>query len=184
MKTTTITRSLLLASLLAPAPAQQPAPGQKTTAAEQAFRDAWWAESGQGDLGAALAKYLAAAAAEGPAAVRARALLSAGAVQQRLGKAESAIATFRQLLKEHPAEADCAEQARVHLRELTAVDLTTGYDEWYERRLFSEEVQVQILDKIQALAKALGEPAAGKPEERSLQGQHQAALRGDRKSVV
>ncbi len=176
---TTFHSSLVLAALLAAVTAQQPAATPRTTAAEQAFRDGWWAESGQGDLTGALAKYLTAAAAEGPASVRAKSLLNAGALQQRMGKPDSAIATFRQLLKEHPAEADTIEQARVHLRELTAVDLTTGYDEWYERRLFSEEVQLQILDKIQALARAMAEAPATGGEPRNLQVQRQHAILGE-----
>ena len=175
----TFSLTLALAMLLAATPSQQPAPAPKTTPAEQAFRDGWWAESGQGDLNGALAKYLAAAGAEGPAPVRAKALLNAGAVQQRLGKSESAIATFRLLLKEHPAEAETVEQARVHLRELTAVDLTQGYDEWYERRLFGEEVQLQILDKIQGLAAELAQPAAAEHDARTVQVQRQQAIRGE-----
>ncbi|MFY7950840.1 MAG: hypothetical protein ACOVRP_16620, partial [Gemmatimonas sp.] len=83
--------TILLATAL---PAQTPPP----SAAEAAYRDAWWEESGRGDLASALKGYLAAAAADGPAGVRAKALLAAGSAQQRLGKAESAIATFRQLL--------------------------------------------------------------------------------------
>src|SRR5690606_32246945 len=151
-----ILTTTFLFALALPAAAQQPTP------AEAAYRDAWWAESGQGDLPAALKGYLAAAAAEGPSAIRAKALLGAGSVHQRLGKTESAIATFRQLLQQCPGEADVAEQARTHLRELTAVDLRDGYDEWYQRRLFSEEVQVQILQKIQALAiKAAERPQDG-----------------------
>lgn len=141
--------TLLLALAL---PAQQP------TAAETAFRDAWWAESGQNDLALALHGYLAAAAAEGPADIRAKALLAAGSVQQRLGKTESAIATFKQLLQQFPGETDLVERARTHLRELTAIDLRQGYDEWYQRRLFSEEVQLQILQQIEALGGKLAAP--------------------------
>lgn len=158
--------SLLPAAVLA---AQEPGP---EAPAERAFRDAWWAESGRGDLPAALAGYLAAAAAEGPAAIRARALLAAGAVQQRLGKSESAIATFRQVLRDFPAEAAVAEQARVHLRELTAVDLREGYDEWHERWLFGEEVQRQVLARIDELAAVLAQEAARRrdsKERRALQ---------------
>lgn len=160
---------LVLTTVLATLPAQQPNPASTTTPAEVAFRDGWWAESGQGDLAAALTKYLAAAAADGPATVRGKALLSAGTVQQRLGKNESAIATFRQLLKDYPAAADLVEQARVHLRELTAVDLTVGYDEWYEKRLFTEEAQSQLLMKIESLA-GLAVKLNGSPtnEERQL----------------
>ena len=144
--------STFLLALALPALAQQP------TAAEAAYRDAWWAESGQGDLATALKGYLAAAAAEGPAGIRAKALLGAGAVQQRLGKSESAIATFKQLLQQYPGEADLVERARTHLRELTAVDLRDGYDEWYQRRLFSEEVQLEILQKIQVLGSKVVPP--------------------------
>ncbi|MFN7671871.1 MAG: hypothetical protein ACK5S5_15610 [Planctomycetota bacterium] len=130
--------------LAAALPAQTPPP----SAAEAAYRDAWWEESGRGDLAAALKGYLAAAAADGPAGVRAKALLAAGSAQQRLGKAESAIATFRQLLQQFPGEAAAVERARTHLRELTAIDLRQGYDEWHQRWLFSEEVQLQILQKL------------------------------------
>jgi tetratricopeptide (TPR) repeat protein len=139
---TILTCSMFL--LAAALPAQTPPP----SAAEAAYRDAWWEESGRGDLAAALKGYLAAAAADGPAGVRAKALLAAGSAQQRLGKAESAIATFRQLLQQFPGEAEAVERARTHLRELTAIDLRQGYDEWHQRWLFSEEVQLQILQKL------------------------------------
>ncbi|MBK8096522.1 MAG: hypothetical protein IPK26_05405 [Planctomycetes bacterium] len=159
--------SLWLGTVFAAVPAQAQSPSTTASAAEQAFRDGWWAESGQGDLAAALNRYLAAATADGPVAIRAKALLHAGAVQQRLGKAESAIATFRQLLKDHAGEADLVEQARVHLRELTAVDLRQNYDEWYERRLFSEEVQSQILGKLEQLAGELVPPTSQSAKEQA-----------------
>src|SRR5262245_4110436 len=139
------------------APPQAETPPAPPTAAEKAFRDAWWAESGQGDLDQALRGYLAAVQADGPEKVRARALLAAGSVQQRLGKVESAIATFQQLLRDFAGQTDLVEQARVHLREVTAVDLREGYDEWYERRLFSEAVQVEILGHLTRLAGLLDE---------------------------
>ena len=159
--------SLWVGTVFAAVPAQAQSPSTTASAAEQAFRDGWWAESGQGDLAAALNRYLAAATADGPVAIRAKALLHAGAVQQRLGKAESAIATFRQLLKDHAGEADLVEQARVHLRELTAVDLRQNYDEWYERRLFSEEVQSQILGKLEQLAGELVPPTSQSAKEQA-----------------
>jgi hypothetical protein len=150
-------RAILLSMSLALLPFAGAA-AQTPSAAEAAFRDAWWAESGRGDLPEALRGYLASAAADGPEKIRARALLAAGEVQQRLGKAESSIATFKQLLRDFPAQAELVEQARVHLRELTAVDLRDGYDEWYERRLFSEDTQVLILEQIEKLGAKLHEP--------------------------
>lgn len=150
-----------------------PLAGQQPSAAEAAYRDAWWAESGQGDLAAALKGYLAAAAADGPAGIRARALLGAGLVQQRLGKTDSAIASLRQLLQQYPGEAELVERARAQLRELTAVDLRQNYDEWYERRLFSEDVQLQILQKLQALGDLLARP----PRDQKQQGEWYEAQR-------
>jgi hypothetical protein len=146
----------LLALVAASLPAQntppKPAPTDAApTAAEQQFRDAWWAESGRNDLETALRGYLAAAASDGPAAVRARANLFAGRVQQRLGRAELAMASFRRVVDDFASETDSVTAARGHLRELTAVDLRQNYDEWYERRLFSEEVQLAILAKLDEL---------------------------------
>lgn len=172
---------LWLGAVFAAVPAQTQNPATPPSAAEQAFRDGWWAESGQGDLTAALTRYLAAAAADGPPTIRAKALLHAGAVQQRLGKAESAIATFRQLLKEHAGEADLAEQARVHLRELTAIDLRQNYDEWYERRLFSEEVQLQILGKLDELAAALLPPTVKSNQNKT---EHENRIVGLRQAIL
>ncbi|MBL8756366.1 MAG: hypothetical protein JNK15_23935 [Planctomycetes bacterium] len=137
----------------------------RVTAAEQLFRDAWWAESGANDADAALRGYLAAVAAEGPAAVRARALLFAGRLQQKQGKSEAALAAFRRVLGEFATESAAVTEARGHLRELTAVDLRQNYDEWYERRLYSEEVQLAVLGKIEALAALRGE----QPQEATAQ---------------
>jgi hypothetical protein len=130
-----------------PPSVQNPAPS-----AEQLFRDAWWAESGGNDVETALRGYLQAVTADGPASTRARSLLFAGRLQQRLGKAEAALAAFRRVVTEFATETAMVDEARTHLRELTAVDLRQNYDEWYERRLFSEEVQLVILGKLEALA--------------------------------
>ena len=163
----------LLLALGAKSHAQTQAPVQPS-AAEQTFRDGWWAESGQNDLDGALRLYLAAAIAEGPAPARGKALLHAGALQQRLGKVDAAIATLRQVLREHGSDAELSARAQAHLRELTAVDLRKNYDEWYERRLFSEETQLQVLAKVQELAEALasadshhGTPAAANSAQRA-----------------
>ncbi len=155
------TTTFLGAALATTLPAQNQRPAQidattPASAAERAFRDAWWAESGAGDLDTALKGYLAASHADGPAPTRARALLHAGAVQQRLGKHDAALATFRQVLRDHADQQDVVAKARTHLRELTAVDLRDSYDEWYERRLFSEDVQSEILGLVQRLAGKIG----------------------------
>lgn len=145
--------------------AQEVPPTPRPSAAELQLRDAWWAESGANDLPVALRGYLAAVAAEGPATVRARALLWAGRLQQRLGQSEQALASFRRLLVEFAAETELVGEARTHLRELTAVDLRQTYDEWYERRLFSEEVQLVILGKLEALATNLASPGGSGAEQ-------------------
>lgn len=154
MKHTHPLLSCLLATvpLLAQEPAGSTPPKVQAPSAEQLFRDAWWAESGSNDVDAALRGYLEAAAANGPAGVRARALLFAGRLQQRLGQPDTALASFRRLVTEFATETALVNEARTHLRELTAVDLRQNYDEWYERRLFSEEVQLVILGKLEALA--------------------------------
>lgn len=128
-----------------------PARAETTSAAETAYRAAWWAESGKNDLETALAGYLTAAAADGPKAVRARALAAAGAAQQRLGKADAAIATFQQVLRDYPEEAEAVSRARAFLADLTAVDLREGYDEWYDRRMFGETAQIELLGAIDLL---------------------------------
>src|SRR5262245_14227253 len=149
--------SFLTFDVMAMALPQEPAPAPATSEAEKLFRDAWWAESGKNDLDTALRGYLAAAAAEGPASVRAKALLHAAGAQQRLGKADAALDLYRKVLTEHATERASVEQARAHLRELTAVDLRQNYDEWYERRLFGEEIQLLILGKLEALTSLLAQ---------------------------
>ena len=160
-----------VASAQQPEPAPAPAPA--TSEAEKQFRDAWWAESGKNDLETALRGYLAAAAAEGPASVRAKALLHAAGAQQRLGKADAALDLYRKVVAEYATERACVEQARVHLHELTAVDLRQNYDEWYERRLFGEEIQLLILGKLEALTSLL---AQGWPQESKEQQTHRKQI--------
>ncbi|HEU4417361.1 MAG TPA: hypothetical protein VFT55_00405, partial [Planctomycetota bacterium] len=166
---TLIPAFLSFLALHAAASAQQqepaPAPAPATSEAEKLFRDAWWAESGKNDLETALRGYLAAAAAEGPGSVRAKALLHAAGAQQRLGKADAALDLYKKVLAEHATERACVEQARVHLRELTAVDLRQNYDEWYERRLFGEEIQLLILGKLEALTSLLAQGYPPVPKE-------------------
>lgn len=178
-----VSRLAFLLTALSTAPwaiAQEvpPTPAPRPSAAELQLRDAWWAESGANDLSAALRGYLAAVAAEGPATVRARALLWAGRLQQRLGQSEQALASFRRLLVEFAAETELVGDARTHLRELTAVDLRQTYDEWYERRLFSEEVQLVILGKLEALAANLGAPVGGRSELSTLQDERRSLVAG------
>ncbi|HZN41960.1 MAG TPA: hypothetical protein VFD82_24360 [Planctomycetota bacterium] len=174
---TLIPTFLSFLALHAAASAQQqepaPAPAPATSEAEKLFRDAWWAESGKNDLETALRGYLAAAAAEGPASVRAKALLHAAGAQQRLGKADAALDLYKKVIAEHATERACVEQARVHLRELTAVDLRQNYDEWYERRLFGEEIQLLILGKLEALTSLL---AQGWPQESKEQQTHRKQI--------
>jgi hypothetical protein len=159
MRATVTTVLLALGAPLCAPKSQDQAPATREMSdAEKEFRDGWWAENGRNDMPAALQRYLAAAQAAGPVQLRARALLHAGVAQQRMGKVESAIGTFRQLLQQHADQPEVTEPARVHLQELTAVDLRQNYDEWYERRLFGEEVQLKILERIESLAGKLGEP--------------------------
>ena len=105
-----VSRLAFLLTALSTAPwaiAQEvpPTPAPRPSAAELQLRDAWWAESGANDLSAALRGYLAAVAAEGPATVRARALLWAGRLQQRLGQSEQALASFERFLaQDAPAQ--------------------------------------------------------------------------------
>ena len=165
--------SILFATvpLLAQETAGPSGPKARVAAAEQMFRDAWWAESGANDVEAALRGYLAAVAADGPAPVKARALLFAGRLQQRQGQAAAALASFRRVLTEFATETATVNEARGHLRELTAVDLRQNYDEWYERRLFSEEVQLTVLGKIEALAGCLGMNSSGEQEPKEMRQQ-------------
>jgi|GEM_PF-6423498 len=117
-------------------------------AAEQAYKDAWWAETGGGNLNEALALYEKAAAAEGPASVKAKALYRRAVIQQRIGKTQEAIQTLERLAKEHPGEAEVQSDARARLAEWTAVDLRTGFPEWYRRFQYGPEFQSKILDLV------------------------------------
>lgn len=179
-----------LLCLAAAAVAQDPVPAKPangaTSAAEQQFRDAWWAESGRNDVDAALRGYLAAAAADGPASIRARANLFAGRLQQRQGQTEQALASFRRVVNDFANETESATAARTHLQELTAVDLRKNYDEWYERRLFSEEVQLAILAKIDQLTALVAAPPTSDrtPEEKSARTAHEARVNTVRAEIV
>jgi hypothetical protein len=116
--------------------------------AEQAYKDAWWAETGGGNLNEALALYAKAATAEGPVGIKARALYKQAVIQQRIGKTEEAIQTLERLAKEHPGEANVQADARDLLAEWTAVDLRTGFPEWYRRFQYGPEFQAKILDLV------------------------------------
>ena len=154
------------------------APGATPSAAEQQFREAWWAESGRNDLDAALRGYLAAVILDGPPAVRAKSMLAAGRIQQRQGRTEHALASYRRVLSEFAGETESVNAARTHLRELTAVDLRQNYDEWYERRLFSEEVQLLILGKLESLSSHLSRQFNDNRQQQESQAQR-SLLRGE-----
>ena len=124
------------------------------SAAEQAFKDAWWAETGGGNLNEALALYEKAASAEGPSAVKAKALYRRALVLQRIGKTEEAIQTLERLAKEHPGETQLQTDARARLEEWTAVDLRTGFPEWYRRFQYGPEFQAKVLDLVLKLGTA------------------------------
>src|SRR5262245_39254558 len=74
------------------------------SAASKAYRDAWWAETGGGNLTQALEQYAKAADAEGPANVRARALYRRAVVLQRIGKTEDAVRALERLAKDFAGE--------------------------------------------------------------------------------
>lgn len=126
----------------APARAEDPPP------AERAFRDAWWAETAAGDLTQALARYAEAADAEGPPAVRARALYRRGLVLQRLGRTPEAIQALERLARDFAGEAQLLAEARARLSEWTAVDLRTSFGEWYRRYQYGPEFQAKIVDLV------------------------------------
>lgn len=145
------------------------------SAAEQAFRDAWWAETGGGNLAEALALYEKAATAAGPTSVQAKALYRRAVVLQRIGKTEEAIQALERLAKTHPGETALQADARARLEEWTAIDLRTGFPEWYRRFQYGPEFQAKVLDLVLKLGSAdvptwsaaerellaIGEPAIG-----------------------
>lgn len=124
---------------------------QGESASEQAFRDAWWAETGGGDLARALELYAQAAEADGPAAVRARALYRRAVVLQRIGKTPEAIAALERLARDFAAESALNADARARLAEWTAVDLRTSFGDWYKRYQYSPEFQAKVVDLVLAL---------------------------------
>ena len=138
---------------------------QDESAASKAFRDAWWAETGGGNLTQALDLYAKSADAEGPAAVRARALYRRAVVLQRIGKTEDAIRALERLAKDFAGEADLQTQARARLTEWTAVDLRSSFGDWFKRYQYSPEFQAKIVDLVLKLG-SLGD--AGNAAAREL----------------
>lgn len=142
----------LLLALLLVASASAPARGDDAPADESAasktYRDAWWAETGGGNLTQALDLYAQAAASDGPAAVRARALYRRAVVLQRIGKTEEAIRTLEGLAKDFPGEAQPNADARARLAEWTAVDLRSSFSEWFKRYQYSPEFQAKVVDLV------------------------------------
>ncbi len=131
--------------------------------AAKAYRDAWWAETGGGNLNQAIDGYAKAADADGPAPVKARALYRKAVVLQRIGKTEEAIRTLERLAKDHPGEAALQTDARARLAEWTAVDLKTSFADWYQRYQYSPEFQAKIVDlvlKLGSFDQAVGNAAS------------------------
>ena len=118
------------------------------SAAAKAFRDAWWAETGGGNLNQALDLYAKAIDAEGPASVKARALYRRAVVLQRIGKTEDAIRALERLAKDFPGEAQPNADARARLAEWTAVDLRSSFSEWFKRYQYSPEFQAKVVDLV------------------------------------
>ncbi len=151
-----------LALTAAPRAHADDAPDDQSPAAK-AYRDAWWAETGGGNLTQAVEGYAKAADAEGPASVKARALYRKAVVLQRIGKTEEAIRTLERLAKDHPGEAALQTDARARLAEWTAVDLKTSFAEWYQRYQYSPEFQAKIVDlvlKLGSFDQAVGSAAS------------------------
>ncbi len=140
MRTTLI--ALFLAASLA---------GAGDSEAEKQFRDAWWRESSESDLPKALAAYRRAAAADGPAEVRAKALLKVAECLKRLDKAQEAMQVLDRLRKEHPGQKEVLDKADRLVKEWTAIDLRTSYSDWYRRYLFSPEFQQDVVDRVLGL---------------------------------
>lgn len=137
---------MLLCAFAAPLSAEEEPAGD--TPAEKAYRDAWWAETAGGDLTKAIDLYGQSVGAEGPASVKARALYRQAVVLQRLGRTEQAIAALERLAKEHPGETALQADARARLAEWTAVDLRTGFPEWYRRFQYGPEFQAKVVDLV------------------------------------
>lgn len=152
---------VLLASLLASAPARAGDEVREDSPAAEAFRDAWWAETGAGDLDRAVEGYRKAADAKGSDAVRARAVYRMAVVLQRMGRTEDAVHALERLSKEFPGQADLLAKARERLSEWSAGDLKTSFAEWYKRYRYSPAFQAKIVDLVLRLggadSKARGE---------------------------
>jgi tetratricopeptide (TPR) repeat protein len=118
------------------------------SAASKAYRDAWWAETGGGNLNQALELYAKAIDAEGPASVKARALYRRAVVLQRIGKTEEALRALERLSKDFPGEAQLNTDARARLAEWTAVDLRSSFADWFKRYQYSPEFQAKVIDLV------------------------------------
>ncbi len=148
-----------------PASADDDAAGD--SAAAQAFREGFWAETGEHALDRALERYRAAAKAEGPDAVRAKALYREGVVLERLGKTEDAIHALERLTKEYPGEMELLQEARAKLDAWTATDIRSSFDEWYHRYQYGPEFQAKVVDLVLKLG--LQSPNVNNvPEEKEL----------------
>ncbi len=142
----------LLLAAVAPSARAGDGDGQGDSPAEQAFRDAYWAETSRGDLDVARAGYAKAAEAEGPDAVRARAYYRLAVVLERMGRTGDAIRALEKLAAAHPDETELQAKARERLAEWTAVDLQKDFAEWYRRYLYSPEFQARIVEYVLALS--------------------------------
>ncbi|MHC5009604.1 MAG: HEAT repeat domain-containing protein [Planctomycetota bacterium] len=141
----------LLLSLAAP-PAALADEGEGDSPAEKAYQDGWWAETSSGRLDEALRHYETAAAAEGPAAVRARALYRSAVVLERMGRTGDAIHVLDQLAAAYPQEAELQAKAQARLAEWTSEDLRASFDDWYQRYQYSPEFQAHIVDLVLKLS--------------------------------
>jgi len=155
--TTILLAAALLAFAFLPAALAGDEPAGDSPA-EQAYRDAWWAETSAGALDRALEGYRKAVDAEGPEAVRAQALYRMAVVLERIGKTDEAIRALERLAKDFAAETDLLAQARDRLEAWTAVDLRTGFDEWYRRYQYSPEFQARVVELVLKMS-------AAKPED-------------------
>jgi len=161
------------------------------TEAEKQYRDAWWRESSESDLPKALAAYRRAAAADGPAEVRAKALLKVAECLKRLDKAQEAMQVLDRLRKQHPTQRQVLAKADRLSKEWTAIDLRGSYSEWYRRYLFSPAFQQRVVDRVLVMSSdndaaewllSLGEAAIPALRE-ALKSKH-AELVGDARDLL
>ena len=119
--------------------------------AEKQYRDAWWRESSESDLPKALAAYRRAAVADGPAEVRAKAMLKVAECLKRLDQPSEAMQVLDKLRQEHPGQKEVLAKAERLVKEWTAIDLRKSYSEWYRRYLFSPEFQQDVVQRVLGL---------------------------------